>query len=196
MTATKVSRKKNRRQRRAQHTQAKAFLLEVARRPSRIPLLATIALPVHTVNNHLSPPYLAFTNSTTPSMFSSFRDPKPPGTISTSMSVGAVSKVCVGTIDSLKLEPTAEDCALLVDTGSSVAAMILRFRVCVLCRGVGSRGRGGLRCFWVGGGESWWELLDWCYIFFSNISECVYLMEWRWFGNLELGPSYVLMLGL
>ena len=42
-------------------------------------------------------------NSITPSMFSSAREPKPPGIINVSMSLGAVSNVCVGTMLSPKL---------------------------------------------------------------------------------------------
>lgn len=56
--------------------------------------------------------------------------PAPPGTKSTSRSSGALAKVCVGTMDWLKLDPAVAR-KLAVETGSSVLAMMYRFTLLV-----------------------------------------------------------------
>jgi hypothetical protein len=54
--------------------------------------------------------------------------------IRTSMSEGAVSKVCVGTMDCEKVEPMAAVAWCAVETGERVAARMERCSFCVMAR--------------------------------------------------------------
>lgn len=121
------------RQRRERFTLSQAFLLVVAFFPSNNPVRAKIPLPVQTVNIHLILPALLVINSITPVIFSSNNVPFPPGIIRTSKSSGALSKLCVGTMDWEKLElevevESEESKGWWVDTGDRVEARMERWR--------------------------------------------------------------------
>ncbi|KAF8825553.1 hypothetical protein HHX47_DHR6000160 [Lentinula edodes] len=106
---------------------AQPFLFDVARFPSKTPARAAIQEPVQIVRRYLRVGYVRLTNSSKGSR-SSARTPYPPGIISTSRG-GALVKSCVGITDSPKfdLKGFREGSRGLVETGSRVRAMMLRF---------------------------------------------------------------------
>lgn len=94
-------------------------MFDVARFPSRIPVIATSALPVQTVRRYRSRGKATVTKSMAGWIRGRCRVPNPPGTIRTSISSGASAKVCVGTTLWDMGNPSAPG---FVGTGSRVAA--------------------------------------------------------------------------
>jgi len=100
-----------------------AALFVVARTPDINPVFATTIEPVQTVIRYFSFGYVAEMYSKVAFKFGA-RAPAPPGTSRTSMSSGAVAKVCVGGMEMNALEFMLfiDGVCGLVETGSRVSA--------------------------------------------------------------------------
>ena len=113
-------------------TSFQARLLLVARFPSSTPARAARPEPVHTVSKYLRDGYIFPINSITGLEEASLRVPPPPGTSNTSIFLGGLSNVCVGTTACPILDPAGFQTSCLsgnngatsVDTGSRVAAIM------------------------------------------------------------------------
>ena len=102
-------------------------LLAVALRPSRTPALAASMEPVQTVRKYWTESNRSAMKSIV-ALRNGEREPRPPGTMSTSSS-GAVSSVCVGTTSWKKVEffGFMRGVTGRVVTGSMVSAIRARF---------------------------------------------------------------------